>query len=88
LLRAYATAEFGDILLSHGADGDPLAIWPILIGTTEHIEPVALAASYSYGYSEPRPGELGAANGMAVLQLYRVYLSRHVYPPGATVVSG
>src|SRR5262249_14938206 len=63
-------AKFSDVLLVHGADGNALAIWSPLVGAIEHIEPVAGVTGDAHRGAEPRSGELGTADGMAVLQLY------------------
>src|SRR5919108_177940 len=78
-VRTDAAAKFSDIFLVYGADGNALAIWSPLIGAVEHIEPVAGVTGYAHRGTEPRSGELGTADGMAVLQLYRVDLRNHVH---------
>jgi hypothetical protein len=79
-----AAAKFGDVLLSHGADGNTLTVWPALIGAIEHIEPIVSATGDPHRTTESRARELGPANGMAILQLYRVYLN-HVHLPNPVV---
>jgi hypothetical protein len=53
LLSTHAAAKFRDVLLSHGADGNALAIWPALVGAIEHIEPVVGTTGDAHRGTEP-----------------------------------
>ena len=55
LLSTHTTAKFSDVLLTHSADGNALAIWPALVGAIEHIQAVVGTTGYAYRGAEPGP---------------------------------
>ncbi len=75
----HASAKFGDVILSHSTDRHAFAVRAGLVGTAEHIEPIVFTTGNPHRGAKSRTGELGPANGMAVLKLYGMYLRRHIH---------
>ena len=75
--EAAAVADFADVFLGDGADGDALGVSPVVVSPADDVHHIVGAPGQGDRVLETGAGFLAPANGMGVTESYPLNLSSH-----------